>query len=59
MRSDLASEDVHARRVVLSKIVARVEMGATGGKILYSFPMLELTGIWKLPPREFESLSPP
>lgn len=59
MRATLASEDIHAKRVLLSKIIVRMEMGPTGGAIDYTFPVLELTGIWRVPPREFESLSPP
>lgn len=59
MRGVLEGEDIAAKRVLLSKIIARVDMGSTGGELYYTFPLLELTGIWKMPPREFESLSPP
>lgn len=35
----LASGDPRAKQAVLSKMVAKIEMGATGAKLLYAFPL--------------------
>ncbi len=59
MRDQLTGENIEARRTLLKKFVANVEMGNKGGKLWYSFPLQELglTSLWMIPPKGFEPLS--
>jgi hypothetical protein len=38
MRNVLTGDDTCAQRVLLSKVIAKVELGPTGGKLLYTSP---------------------
>jgi hypothetical protein len=49
MRDELTGEDIEARRVLLKKFVAKVEMGNEEGRLWYTFPLQELglTSLWR------------
>ena len=52
MCSVLAGDDICAQRALLPKVIAKVEMGPTGGKLFYTFPLHELTGTHAMDPRD-------
>lgn len=57
MREKLSTGTVRARRELLRQFIDRVELGRKSGKLYYySFPLETIipTGIWLVPPREFE-----
>jgi hypothetical protein len=53
MRETLTSGDTQARRALLGKVVASVEMGKDRGKVSFTFP-LACAGLWAVPPEEYE-----
>jgi DNA invertase Pin-like site-specific DNA recombinase len=57
MRDDLLSEDVAVARSILKQLVVKLKVKNDGGTLTWTFP--RVTGFWSVPPREFESLSPP
>ncbi len=59
MRDSLMGESIDDQRTMLAKILVGMEMGPTSASLSLSLPLSEVTGIYKMPPREFESLSPP
>ena len=57
MQDDLLSEDVAVARSMLKQLVITPKVKNEGGAPTWTFP--RVTGFWQVPPREFESLSPP
>jgi cobalamin biosynthesis protein CobD/CbiB len=41
MHNALAEGDLQAKRALLSKVVARIDMGREGAKLSYTFPLSE------------------
>ncbi len=50
MRKDLAEGDTSTKRDILSKVVVEVAMGPTAADLSYTFPLHEVTGMYKSPP---------
>jgi hypothetical protein len=48
MRDELTGEDIEARRVLLKKFVAKVEMGNERGRPWCAFPVVITTGLTSL-----------
>jgi hypothetical protein len=57
MREALIEGDMRAKRDLLSKVVAKIETGATGAELSYTFPLHEMTETYTVLPWECESLS--
>ncbi len=52
MRRTLKSGNLPAKRDLLSKVVAKIEMGPTSAELSYTFPLHEMTGICTALPRD-------
>ena len=54
MRSALKSKSVHDQHTMLAKVVVGMRMGPTGGNLTLTFPLSEVTGKYKMPPRDLQ-----
>jgi len=46
MRRTLTEGDIRAKRVLLSKVIAEIKMGAETAELSYTFPLHEVTGMY-------------
>jgi hypothetical protein len=54
MRDSLMGESIDDQRTMLAKVLVGMEMGATNASLTLSLPLSEVTGIYKMPPRDLE-----